>query len=212
MKSILYLHGFASSPGGRKVTALRGLLEPRGFRVVAPDLNVPSFQRLEFAAMVRIAVWESRIQKPLVIVGSSLGALLALEASRRGAAVPLLLIAPALGFGPRWTEQLPPGDPLLYFHHGQEKEMPIHRAFFEEMAKRETDVAPPSKPVVVMMGGRDESVPPEFVRSAWRRWESSGQLAPGSRYIEIPEGDHGLVEFAPRIAEEIVSLAAIPPP
>lgn len=211
MKTILYLHGFASSPSGRKVSALRDILEPAGYQIVAPDLNVPSFRDLDFDAIARRARSESKRYDPEVIVGSSLGALVALEASRRGARAPLLLIAPALGFGRRWMEKLPPGDPLLFFHHGEEKELPIHRRFFEQLATLDTDRDPPAGRVVVMMGGRDESVPLESVRRVWESWERSGRLAPGSRFLEIPGGDHGLVEHADAIAREIRSLASEAP-
>ena len=210
MKTVLYLHGFASSPGGRKVTALRELLEPRGLRVVAPDLNAPSFRRLDFQAMVRIALWEARLLRPDVLVGSSLGSLVALEASRRGVAAPLVLIAPAVGFGSRWTEKLPAEDPLTFLHHGEGREMPIHRAFFEGLASLDADRDPPAPPVTIVMGAADESVPPELVRATWRRWEESGRLPEGSRYVEIDHGDHGLVDAVPRIADEIAALAGVP--
>ena len=59
MRTILYLHGFASSPEGRKVSILRETLGPEGYRVVAPDLNRPSFEKLDFDAMVAEAVREA---------------------------------------------------------------------------------------------------------------------------------------------------------
>jgi uncharacterized protein len=208
VKKILYLHGFASSPAGRKVSALRELLSDRELEIVAPDLNIPSFRRLDFDAMARLAQWEAKRHDPAVIVGSSLGALAALEVSRRGARAPLVLIAPAVGFGERWIEKLAPGDPLLFFHHAEGKELPIHRRFFEQLATLEVDREPPPVRVVVVMGRRDESVPFEHVRMVWRSWESSGALAPGSRFVEIPEGDHGLVEHIDTIAREIAGLAA----
>ncbi|MEO8348409.1 MAG: YqiA/YcfP family alpha/beta fold hydrolase, partial [Acidobacteriota bacterium] len=139
MKKILYLHGFASSPAGRKVAALTELLGPHGFQVVAPDLNVPSFWNLDFHVIARVSLREAKRHAPAVIVGSSLGAIAALEASRLGARAPLLLIAPAIGFGRRWTEKLPPGDPLFFFHHAEGKELPIHRRFFEDLAARASD-------------------------------------------------------------------------
>jgi uncharacterized protein len=208
VKKILYLHGFASSPAGRKITALKQLLEPRGFEISAPDLNIPSFRRLDFDSVARLALWESKTQSPAVIVGSSLGALAALEASRRGATAPLLLIAPAVGFGKRWIDKLPPGDPLFFFHHAAEKELPIHRRFFEQLAALETDRRPPPSPVTVVMGTNDASVPVELVREVWERWEGSGKLAAGSRFIDIEGGDHGLVEYVGTIAEELVRLAS----
>lgn len=208
MKRILYLHGFASSPAGRKVSALRELLGDRDLEIVAPDLNVPSFQNLDFGAMARLAEREAKRHDPKVIVGSSLGALVALEVSRLGVRAPLVLIAPAVGFGRRWIEKLEPGDPLLFFHHSAGRELPIHRRFFEQLAELEVDRVPPGVPAVVVMGARDESVPFAFVRSVWEGWESSGRLAPGSRFLEIPEGDHSLVEHVGVIAREIAGLAA----
>lgn len=207
MKNVLYLHGFASSPAGRKVGLLADLLAPRGLRIVAPDLNVPSFRELDFRAIVHRALDEARLHVPVVIVGSSLGAVAALEAARLGARAPLVLIAPAIGFGRRWTEKLPPGDPLLFLHHAEGKELPIHRRFFEELAARGDDTKPPSAPVVVVMGSNDESVPADHVREVWKAWESSGGLAPGSRFVEIPGGDHGLVEHVGTIARAILDLA-----
>jgi len=211
VKKILYLHGFASSPAGRKIVALRSLLQPRKIEIVAPDLNVPSFLDLDFHAIVRVAISESARHSPAVLAGSSLGALVALEASRRGVRAPLLLIAPAVGFGRRWVEKLPAGDPLLFLHHAEGRELPIHRRFFEELANVESDRDPPSDPVVIVMGTRDESVPIDLVREVWRRWERSGRLAPGSRFVEITDGDHGLVDHVAAIAEHIGALCSRAP-
>jgi pimeloyl-ACP methyl ester carboxylesterase len=210
LRNVLYLHGLASSPRGRKVEALRAILEPRGFRVIAPDLNIPSFERLDFRAMSRFSLWEMKKHLPAVVVGSSLGALVALEAGRTVLAAPLVLIAPALGFGKRWTENLPPGETVPFFHHGEGKKLLIHRRFFEAMAGVDADRAPPSMPVTVVMGRQDESVPFPLVRDVWTSWERSGRLAEGSRFVEVPDGDHGLTAFVDRIAEEIVSAAALP--
>jgi pimeloyl-ACP methyl ester carboxylesterase len=212
VKKILYLHGFASSPAGRKIVALRSLLESRGVGVVAPDLNVPSFLDLDFEAMVRVALAEWERHRPAVVVGSSLGALIAIEASRRGVRAPLLLIAPAIGFGQRWVERLPAGDPLSFFHHSEGRDLPIRRRFFESLAAVENGDDPPAVPVVIVMGTRDESVPIAHVREIWRRWDASGRLVPGSRFIEIAGGDHGLVEHLPLLAENIVDLFSRTPP
>jgi len=199
---ILYLHGFASSPSGRKAEGLRA--ELRGaVRLEAPDLNAPSFRRLAFGAMVERARTVALRERPSLVVGSSLGALVALAAADAAPGAPLVLIAPALGFGRRWIEKLPPGDPVLFFHHGENREVPIHRAFFEEMAAATTDREPPAAPAPVVMGARDESVPIDAVREVWQSWRRSGRLDPRSRFVEIPDGDHGLTGFVPEIAREI---------
>lgn len=208
MRTVLYLHGFASSPAGRKIALLRETLPAAEYRVVAPDLNLPSFEKLDFQAMVSGALAAAKGEPPAVVVGSSLGALVALDASQRGLEAPLVLIAPALGFGRRWTEKLAPGDPVRFFHHGEGRELEIHRRFFEEMASLTVDRDAPPQPVAILMGTRDESVPFDGVYETWRRWEASGLLRMGSRFIAIPEGDHGLVDHVARIAEEVRASAA----
>ncbi len=206
VKTVLYLHGFASSPRGRKIVLLREALEPEGFRVMAPDLNRPSFAKLSFDAIVAEAVRAASAEKPSVLVGSSLGALAALGAAIRGVDAPLVLIAPALGFGRRWMEKLAPGDPLRFFHHGEGRDLEIHRRFFEEMAAVEVDAEPPAQRVVVIMGQRDEAVPFDGVAGVWRRWQESGKLAAGSRFVAIPEGDHSLVGSVGELSEAVRTM------
>ncbi len=189
------------------MTALRERLEPQGLRVVAPDLNIPSFERLDFKSMAQLAAWEVKRHMPAVVVGSSLGALVALAVEKEALFAPLVLVAPALGFGKRWTEKLPAGDPVTFFHHGSESERAIHRRFFDEMVSLDVEREAPRVPTVVFMGRRDESVPFDGVRAVWDRWEGSRRLVPGSRFVEIPDGDHGLVEHVDPIAARVVALS-----
>lgn len=204
MISVLYFHGFASSPAGDKITALRPLLAPAGIALNAPDLNVPSFEKLDFDRIVDRAVAEARRQPPAAMVGSSMGALVALAAARRGIVVPLVLIAPAIGGGAKWRTTIADGDPVMMFNHARKADAPIHRAFFEQMATLHVDDHPPPQRVTVIMGRKDETVSFEIVRAAWERWEASGRLAKGSRFIELAEGDHGLVAYAEVIRGAIV--------
>jgi pimeloyl-ACP methyl ester carboxylesterase len=179
--------------------------------VEAPDLNRPSFEKLEFGAIADAAESAARDHPPAAVVGSSLGALVALELARRGVTASLVLVAPALGFGRRWTEKLPAGDPVPFFHYAEERELPIHRAFFEQMSALTVDREPPAVPVTILMGRKDESVPFELVEKSWNRWACTGRLPPGSQFIEIPEGDHGLLDFADLIAAEVRKAAGIEP-
>ena len=208
MRTILYLHGFASSPAGRKIALLRQALPAREYRIIAPDLNRPSFEKLDFEAIVAAALEAAEADPPTVVVGSSLGALAALEASHRGVGASLVLVAPALAFGRRWIDKLAPGDPIPFLHHGENREIPIHRRFFEQMASLSVDRDPPRGLVTVVMGVKDESVPFEGVYATWRRWEASGGLEKGSRFVAIPDGDHGLVDHVDRIAAEVRASAA----
>jgi uncharacterized protein len=209
MSTLVYLHGFASSPRARKATALREALEPEGWTVAAPDLNVPSFSVLDFETMVRSAQEQVLLAPPDAVVGSSLGALVAVEMCRRGLKKPLVLVAPALGFGRRWVEKLPPGDPVRFFHHAEGREVPIHRAFFEQMARVDCDREPPEAPVTILMGRGDESVPYGSVWSVWERWRAAGRLSKGSSFIEISDGDHSLVGFVPLIADAVRKSRAV---
>lgn len=202
--SVLYFHGFASSPASAKITALRPLLEPHGIELNTPDCNVPSFERLDFHAVVDHAVQCARETPPHAMVGSSLGALIALAVCRRGVYVPLVLIAPALGVAERWREKIPAGDPVTVFNYARNADVPIHRAFFEQMATLYVDATPPPARVTAIMGRQDETVPFDMVERRWREWEASGALVPGSRLIVIDEGDHALVDQATLIEEAIV--------
>jgi pimeloyl-ACP methyl ester carboxylesterase len=199
---VLYCHGFASSPASAKIVALRPYLEPRGIELVTPDLNVPSFLNLDWQAMVRRSIEEGEETRPVAVVGSSLGALVAMETVRLLAPVPLVLIAPALGIAERWRTELPDGDPIVVWNHALGADAPIHRLFFEQMAALHVDDEPPSVRTTVIMGRRDETVPFDLVAETWERWRAKG-LAAGSKFIEIAEGDHGLTAHVALIAGEI---------
>lgn len=202
--SVLYFHGFASSPKGQKIEALRKLLPPE-LALDTPDLNVPSFELLDFESMVQLAMQRGRARPPRVIVGSSMGAIVALEVVRRGIVAPLVLIAPAVGVGERWITKLPPGDPVWLFNHARNGEAPIHRAFFERMVGVRPEAQPPSVRVSVIMGRKDESVPFSWVHDVWEAWQSG--IVPGSRFIEIAGADHSLIAHIDVIAREIRDAA-----
>jgi predicted esterase YcpF (UPF0227 family) len=200
---VLYFHGFASSPASAKITTLRPLLQPHGVVLDTPDLNVPSFEHLDWNAMIDRALEYAHAIRPAVLAGSSLGALVALEVARRGVEVPLVLIAPAIGVGARWKTRLPEGDPVMVWNHTLNANAAIHRAFFDQMNDVDADAQPPRTRVIVFMGRRDETVPFELVEETWQRWESLG-LARGSRFVVFDEGDHGLTAYVDQIAEAIL--------
>jgi alpha-beta hydrolase superfamily lysophospholipase len=202
MTSVLYFHGFASSPASAKITALRPLLEPYGVELNAPDLNVPSFEQLDFDAVVAHAVDTARTTPPRAMVGSSLGALVALATARRGVHVPMVLIAPAFGVARRWQTKIPDGDPVMTFNYARNAEAPIHRHFFEQMTRLHVDDDPPPVRVTVIMGRKDETVPFDIVEETWRNWERAG-VVPGSRFIVLEQGDHSLVADAETIRDAI---------
>lgn len=207
MTSVLYFHGFASSPASAKITALRPLLEPHGIELNAPDLNVPSFERLDFDAVVRHALEVAQTTPPRALVGSSLGALVALSVAQ-SLPLPLVLIAPAFGVARRWQTKIPDGDPVLTFNYARNADAPIHRHFFEQMTRLHVDDEPPASRVTVLMGRKDETVPFAIVEETWRNWEASGKLVAGSKFIVLDEGDHSLVAQADVIRDAIQEAAS----
>lgn len=186
---------------------LRPLLERCGIELVTPDLNVPSFERLDFDSMVARAVTRGAQFEPAAIAGSSLGSLVALAVSR-SVRRPLVLVAPAIGIGARWTSRLPDGDPVTVWNHDLGADTTIHRRFFEQMNSVDVDAMPPAVPVTVIMGRKDETVPFALVSEAWDRWSAAG-LPPGSRFLTIEEGDHGLTAHADVIAREIAARCGV---
>jgi hypothetical protein len=206
---VLYLHGFASGPRGAKITALRAALEPDGVTFAVPDLNVPSFERLDFETMVAAALAAAAARRPDVVVGSSLGAVVALAAARRGLRAPLVLVAPAVGFGPRWAARAPAGEQLELMHHAAGRLLPVHRAFFVQMATVAPEAEPPADAVTIITGERDESVAFPLVADVWRRWSACGALAPGSRFIPVAGGDHGLLDHVALVVEAVRRAAGV---
>lgn len=168
---------------------------------MTPDLNVPSFEKLDFEAMVALGVDTGRRIDPCTIVGSSLGALIALDVVRRGIARPLILIAPPLGLVQHWLPTLPPGDPVEVFNHARNANAPIHRAFFEQVSEADADRDAPPVPVAIFMGIADETLPFERVEAVWQRWRP--HAAPGSRFVAVPGGNHSLLSSVEEIANEI---------
>jgi predicted esterase YcpF (UPF0227 family) len=204
MTPVLYFHGFASSPASAKITALEPLLAPYGIELDTPDLNVPSFEELDFEAVVEHAWNCAQRNPPRAVVGSSLGSLVALSLAQRGVHVPLVLIAPALGVARRWQSRIPDTDPVTVFNFARNANATIHRKFFEQMSALYVDDDPPPARVTAIMGRKDETVPFDIVVETWQRWEASGRLVGGSRFVELAEGDHGLVSHADVITSAIV--------
>jgi pimeloyl-ACP methyl ester carboxylesterase len=98
---ILYLHGFASSARSSKAAFFKQKLHELGVELETPDLNEPDFSTLTIARMVQqvLALLDGR-SEPAVLIGSSLGAFVAVQvALARPAQVKgLILFAPALDF------------------------------------------------------------------------------------------------------------------
>src|SRR6188768_1478746 len=108
--SAVYLHGFASSPSSSKATRFGRELAALRVPFWCPDLNEPDFSTLTVTRMLgQTAAVIDAATAPVALIGSSLGAFVALHAA--AAAGPatvdrLILMAPALDFGGNRLRQL----------------------------------------------------------------------------------------------------------
>lgn len=123
---LVYLHGFASGPQGHKANHCRSWAGARNIPFHAPDLNLPDFEHLTVTAQVEAVTALLRtLAEPPVLVGSSMGGLVAAAVARDGVpAARLILLAPAFGFarrrleGRRWAGYRKRGTMPTY-HHAQ---------------------------------------------------------------------------------------------
>jgi hypothetical protein len=80
--TIVYLHGFRSSPASIKATALRAAVDalPAARR---PVLHVPDLQRAPLAAIAQVEALLAASRAPVTLVGSSLGGYYATHLAER---------------------------------------------------------------------------------------------------------------------------------
>ena len=146
MLNVIYLHGFASSPGAAKARAFEEHLSQLGVRVVRADLRVPTRDHLRLSAMVARTKELVREHAPIALVGSSLGGLVVVivitqEPSLRGA----VLLAPAFGFAERWPMLVGPevferwraGEPFITPDHAGGPALRIDFGFYEDALAQE---------------------------------------------------------------------------
>jgi pimeloyl-ACP methyl ester carboxylesterase len=200
---LLYLHGFASSPDSRKGVAFERYLTPKGFEVERLDMRLPQREKLRVSAMIAATLEAIGDDRRVVLVGSSLGGLVAAHvASRHAAVVALVLMAPAFGFAARWAESLGPerlaawrdGERLEVEDHAGGAPLGIDYGFYEDARKVDHGFPPLPAATLVFHGRHDDVVP----------LEGSRRLAvaqPAVRLVELDD-DHALTESIDAICEQ----------
>jgi pimeloyl-ACP methyl ester carboxylesterase len=165
--SVLYLHGFASSPLSRKATFLKERFAELGIRFEAPDLAEGDFFHLTISKQLELVRHLAGGAGPLMIVGSSLGGYLAtLYAASQIGVEQLVLLAPAFGFHDLWLERLGPEEmerwqrsgKLSVFHYGTGGPADLAYEFLQDAGKYP---AYPScdVPTLIFHGTHDDLVP-----------------------------------------------------
>jgi uncharacterized protein len=185
VRHVVYLHGFASSPASGKAERFRQELEALGIGYSCPDLNLPAFETLtttRMLAQVRDVV-AGIPEGPVALVGSSLGAFVAVHAADQdtsGKIDRLVLLAPALDFGGNRLRQLGPhgidewkqSGSLTVFHYADGRERQVGYELYEDAARYDAFTLETRLPTLVFQGDHDASVDPAMVQ----RWAEGRPL------------------------------------
>lgn len=180
IRHAIYLHGFASSPASSKAQRLGRELSARQVGFSCPDFNQPAFETLTVTRMLdqtRDAI--ARAAAPVALVGSSLGAFVAVhaaDADRTAKVDRLVLLAPALDFGGNRLRQLGEhgieewrrAGRLRVFHYAANEPRDVGFALYEDAAHYDAFAIAARLPTLVIQGRGDASVDPRMVE-AWAR-------------------------------------------
>lgn len=186
MTHYLYIHGLGSSPRSTKVRFFAERLAVRSLALSCPDLNEPDFSTLTVTRMLARVEQElaELPEGPVVLIGSSLGGLVAVLAAERRAAAGragsaetshpverMILLAPALNFWRSRTGDL--GEEELarwreaawidVFHYSYGEIRPIHYALYEDAQRYDPLVVTAAVPTLIFQGRQDTLVEPAVV-------------------------------------------------
>jgi uncharacterized protein len=203
----LYLHGFASSPESNKARALGAHFAGRGIDLERLNLRCPSFEHLRLSAMIEHV--RSRIggaRDRAVLIGSSLGGLLACRVAAEDARVSaLVLMAPAFRLAAGWHSRI--GEAgweewktrgwIEVHDYSTGRPARVDFGFVDEITRidaRDEGLPDVRVPTLIVHGIHDETVSIDRAR----------EFARGKRHVELIEVDdgHELTQSLPRIQAE----------
>jgi pimeloyl-ACP methyl ester carboxylesterase len=176
----IYLHGFASSARSSKASHFARKFAEHGIAMITPDLNEPDFSTLTVSRMLeQVGKALDAADAPVVLIGSSLGGFVAVNAAvERPAQVErLVLLAPALDFdenrmrslGDRGVAEWKATNRLQVFHYGYGRMTHVHYDLFADALRYDAMQAPITQPAIVFQGRRDIAVDPVTVE----RWSKA---------------------------------------
>ena len=182
---VIYLHGFASSGHSGKASYFAQKFRERGIDYVAPDLNLPDFSTLTTTRMLAqtralIDHPPGRSPGPVTLIGSSLGAFVAVNAAVQwpDRIVRLVLLAPALDLsdlGAPKVEDWKRTGHLTVFHFAHGRFENVHYELYDDAKRYDALDAEIALPVLIFQGRRDTAVKPETVE-AWARRRPNVEL------------------------------------
>jgi len=211
-RALVYLHGFASSPRSSKAQFFAARAAAAGLRVDVPDLNQPDFHALTVTRMLDAVdeSLEAMGDGPVALVGSSLGAFVAvLAADRRARASQrpdidrVVLLAPALDLVPSLESELG-ADALAdwqgrdrrdVFHYADNQMRTLGWGFMADARQYDAFGVQFDRPVLIYQGTRDEVVQPASVE----RWADG---RPGVTLRLVDDG-HQLLQHMEPLWEDV---------
>ncbi len=203
MTHILYLHGFASGPSSTKARYFQRCLEQAGASVTIPDLAEGDFEHLTVTRQLAV-IERAAANRPVALIGSSMGGYLAaLYAARHAEVSRLVLLAPAFGFARRWTEWLGAEKLAAWrrtgwlevFHYASGAQRRVGYQLLEDGARYE-DYPGFRQPALLFHGRHDEVVPAAYA-------EQFAATHANAR-LEILDSGHELLNVLDYMAHKVV--------
>ena len=205
MAKIIYLHGFASSPGSKKAAEFKKYFNDHSVPLTIPDLEGGDFQRLTLSRQIKI-IADCLDQNPgeeFAIIGSSMGGYLAaLMAQIRKDVAAIYLMAPGFNFLKRWRDrinidfkgfnEIP--DLIKVFHYRYNKDMQLSTDIFRDAEKWDRLALDRVLPTRIVHGIDDDTVD----ISESRKFK---QAHPWCQLMEL-ESDHQLLSHIDWIVED----------
>jgi pimeloyl-ACP methyl ester carboxylesterase len=201
----LYFHGFASGPLSRKAQFFREKLAALGIPVEIPALDQGDFEHLTITGQLTLITTLLR-GEPAVLIGSSMGGYLAaLYASQHSEIDRMMLLAPAFGFGARWSETFGADKVAEWRTRGQAE---VYHYATRDMRRLSVDLLndsqrhpgypPCGQPTLIFHGVQDNVVP----LAASERWVNEN---PQANLVRVQSG-HELLDVLEIIWEKAESF------
>jgi len=168
--SVLYLHGFASSPTSVKASIIGSHFQKEERDFYAPDLNCGDFTSMTISKDIEIArkIADSLVES-FVLIGSSLGGYTAALTCQVFKKPPrgLVLLAPAFHPTELWKRTLTKNEfsdwrnsgKIIVEHYSWGREVPLSFHFYEDIVTKPPFPDIKDTPCIIFHGNRDESVP-----------------------------------------------------
>lgn len=185
-RHVIYLHGFASSAQSSKAAYFAARLRECGVVLETPDFNAPDFSTLTITRMVDqvLAAIAGVPDGPVALMGSSLGAFVAVQVATRSPRIDrLVLLAPAVDFGggreitlgDRSYEEWRRTGVTNVFHYGFGRMFPVRYELYADACGYDCLNAWLTMPIQVFQGRKDTVVDPSAVE-AWAAARPNVQL------------------------------------